>query len=86
MRTKISACITAGDEERNIRRCLESVSWQDEIVVVDSFSTDRTVAICREYTDLVYRHRWLGYVRQKNLVKDLATHEWVLLIDSDEEV
>ncbi|MBM4143214.1 MAG: glycosyltransferase family 2 protein [Lentisphaerae bacterium] len=86
MRTKISACITAGNEEPNIRRCLESVAWLDEIVVVDSFSTDRTAEICREYTDLVFRHRWLGYVRQKNLVKDLASHEWVLLIDADEEV
>jgi len=86
MRTKVSACITAGNEERNIRRCLDSVAWMDETVVVDSFSTDRTVEICREYTDLVFQHRWLGYVRQKNLVKDLATNGWVFLIDADEEI
>jgi len=86
MRDKISACITAGNEERNIRRCLESVKWADEIVVVDSFSTDKTAEICREYTDLVYLHRWLGYIGQKNLIKDLASHPWILFIDADEEI
>jgi glycosyltransferase involved in cell wall biosynthesis len=54
--------------------------------VVDSFSKDRTVEICREYTPLVYQHRWLGYIGQKNLVKDMATNPWVLFIDADEEV
>lgn len=86
MREKISACITAGNEERNIRRCLESIKWADEIVVIDSFSTDRTADICREYTRLVYLHRWLGYIGQKNLIKDLASHPWILFIDADEEI
>ncbi|MFO7870996.1 MAG: glycosyltransferase family 2 protein [Kiritimatiellia bacterium] len=83
---KISACITAGNEENKIRRCLESVRWADEIVVVDSFSTDRTVEISRRYTDRVYEHRWLGYIGQKNLIKDLAAGPWILFIDADEEV
>ncbi|MBA4386911.1 MAG: glycosyltransferase family 2 protein [Verrucomicrobia bacterium] len=86
MREKISVCITAGNEEKNIRRCLESVKWADEIIVVDSFSTDRTVEICLEYTDMVYRHRWLGYIGQKNLIKDLAEGPWILFIDADEEI
>jgi len=86
MREKISACITAGNEERNIRRCLESVKWCDEIIVVDSFSTDKTAEICREYTELVYHHRWLGYIGQKNLIKDLASGPWILFIDADEEI
>jgi glycosyltransferase involved in cell wall biosynthesis len=86
MREKVSACITVGNEERNIRRCLESVRWADEIVVVDSFSSDRTPEICREYTDRVYQHRWLGYIGQKNLIKDLAIGEWILFVDGDEEV
>ncbi len=86
MREKISACITAGNEERNIRRCLESVKWADEIVVVDSFSTDRTCEICREYTDNVHRHEWLGYIGQKNLIKDIAEGPWILFIDADEEI
>ncbi len=83
---KISVCITAGNEEDNIRRCIESVTWADEIIVVDSFSTDRTVEISKEYTNLVYKHRWLGYIMQKNLAKDLASNDWVLFIDADEEV
>jgi glycosyltransferase involved in cell wall biosynthesis len=86
MRDTISACIIAGNEEANIRRCLESVRWADEVVVVDSFSTDRTVEICREYTDLVYQHRWLGYIGQKNLIKDLAAGPWILFVDADEVV
>lgn len=86
MKERISACITAGNEEANIRRCLESVMWADEIVVVDSFSTDRTPEISGEYTDLVYEHRWLGYIGQKNLIKDLASSPWILFIDADEEL
>lgn len=86
MREKISACITAGNEELNIGRCLESVKWADELIVVDSFSTDRTVEICRKYTDLVYEHRWLGYIGQKNLIKDLAEGPWILFIDADEAI
>lgn len=86
MREKISACITAGNEEKNIRRCLESVKWVDEILVVDSFSKDNTAEICREYTHLVYEHRWLGYIGQKNLIKDLASGPWILFIDADEEI
>lgn len=86
MRDKISACLTVGNEENNIRRCLNSLAWVDEIVVVDSFSTDRTVEICRQYTDRVYQHKWLGYVGQKELIKKMASHPWILFIDADEEV
>ena len=53
---KISVCIITFNEEKNIRRCLESVKWADEIIVVDSFSTDSTEAICREYTDRFFKH------------------------------
>lgn len=83
---RISACITAGNEENNIRRCLESLSWCDEIVVVDSYSKDRTVEICREYTDRVYQHEWLGYIGQKNLIREMARFPWILFLDADEEV
>lgn len=85
-RDKISVCITACDEETNIRNCLQSVTWADEIVVIDSFSKDRTPEICREYTDRVYQHEWLGYIGQKNLVKEMAHGPWILFIDADEEV
>lgn len=86
MRDKISACLTVGNEESNIRRCLESLRWVDEIVVVDSYSQDRTVEICREYTGRVYQHAWLGYVGQKELIKQMALHPWVFFVDADEEV
>ncbi|MBU4212050.1 MAG: glycosyltransferase family 2 protein, partial [Verrucomicrobia bacterium] len=86
MRDKISACLTVGNEESNIRRCLESLKWVDEIVVVDSFSKDRTVDICKEYTDRVYQHEWRGYVGQKELIKKMARHPWILFIDADEEM
>ncbi len=86
MREKISACIMTFNEEENIRRCLESVAWCDEIVVLDSFSTDRTMEICRELTDRVYEQEWQGYIGQRNLVRKMATHPWVLFLDADEEV
>ena len=86
MRDKISACVITYNEERKIRRCLESLAWCDEIVVVDSHSTDRTVEICREFTDRIHQHDWLGYVGQRNLIRELASHPWLLFLDSDEEV
>lgn len=86
MRERISACVIVFNEERKIRRCLESLTWCDEIVVLDSFSTDRTLDICREYTDRVFQHVWLGYVGQRNQVRQLARYNWILNIDSDEEV
>jgi len=86
MRDKISVCLTVGNEENNIRRCMNSIRWADEIVVVDSFSKDRTFEICKEYTGRVYQHKWLGYVGQKELIKKMAGHPWILFIDADEEV
>jgi glycosyltransferase involved in cell wall biosynthesis len=84
--TKISACVITGNEEKNIRRCLESVSWVDEIIVVDSFSTDNTAIISREYTQKVYQQEWLGYIGQRNVIKDMASNPWILFVDADEEV
>lgn len=83
---KLSVCVVAFNEERNIGRCLESVRWADEIIVVDSHSTDRTVEIARRYTDRVIAQTWLGYVAQKNFALEKATGEWVLCLDADEEV
>lgn len=86
MREKISACIMTFNEEDNIKRCLESVKWCDEIVVLDSFSTDRTIEICRTYTDVVHQHAWQGYIGQRNLIRGMARHSWVLFLDADEVV
>lgn len=85
-REKVTVCIITGNEEKNIRRCLESVRWADEIVVVDSFSKDRTCEIAHEFTDRVYQHPWRGYVAQKALAKEYATMPWVMFVDADEEV
>ncbi len=82
----ISAIIVCFNEEDNIDDCLQSVTWCDEIVVVDSFSTDRTVEICRRYTDRVFQRAWAGYRDQKAFAHSKATKEWVILVDSDERV
>lgn len=83
---KLSVTIITRNEEHNIGRCLESVKWADEIVVLDTHSTDRTVEICRQFTDRVFCVDWHGYGKQKNLCADRATHNWILNIDSDEEI
>lgn len=85
-RPAISACIITYNEEANIRKCLESVEWTDEIVVVDSYSTDHTVDIAKEYTKHVIQRDWPGHVAQKNNALDFATNEWVLSLDADERV
>lgn len=86
MREKISACVMTFNEERKLPRCLESLKWCDEILVLDSFSTDRTLEIARSYTDHVHQQAWLGYVGQRNRVRELATYPWLLFLDADEEV
>ncbi len=83
---EISAIVVCFNEEDNIRDCLESLRWCNEIVVVDSFSTDGTVEICREYTDRVFQREWTGYREQKAFAHSKATREWVILVDADERV
>ncbi len=84
---KISACLIVCNEERNLGRCLASVGpVVDEIVVVDSGSTDGTVAVARHFDARVIAQPWLGYVGQKNFALDQASHPWVLSIDADEEL
>jgi glycosyltransferase involved in cell wall biosynthesis len=84
MKPKISATVICKDEEHNIEECLTSVSWCDEIIVVDSGSRDRTVEIAKKFTDRVVFHEWPGYIAQKNFALDQATGDWVLCIDADE--
>jgi len=82
----ISACIITYNEEENIRACLESVKWADEIVVVDSYSTDNTFDIAKEYSKHVIQRSWPGHVAQKNNTLVYATNEWVLSLDADERI
>ena len=81
----LSVVIITFNEERNIKRCLDSVApVADEIIVVDSHSTDATEAICDRYGAKFFTQDWLGYVDQKNLANDLATCDLILSIDADE--
>ena len=83
----LSAVLITKNSERTIRRCLESLSFADEIVVVDSGSTDGTLEICREFGVRVHETSdWPGYGPQKNRALEHAKNEWVLSIDSDEWV
>lgn len=81
---KTSAAIICLNEEHNIGDCLKSLSWCDEIVVVDSGSTDRTVEIAQKHTDRVIHNDWPGYVNQKNFALEQTTGDWVICLDADE--
>ncbi len=82
----LSVILIAKNEAHNIRECLESVAWADEIIVVDSGSTDGTIEIAREFTSHVHIRDWPGFGAQKNRALDYATREWVLSLDADERV
>lgn len=82
----ISVIIITKNEEQNIYDCLESVKWADEIIVLDSGSSDRTVEICKQFTPKVFATDWPGFGVQKNRALEMATNDWVLSIDADERV
>ena len=84
---KLSVCIICKNEEDTIERCLESVKWADEIIVLDSGSTDETRAIANKYTDKVFvRDDWQGFGEQRRGAEALATNDWIFAIDCDEVV
>lgn len=85
-RPRLSATVICKDEVEKIRGCLESVRFCDEVVVVDSGSTDGTLDLCRELADRVIERGWPGHVAQKNFALDQARGEWVLPLDADERV
>lgn len=82
----LSVFIITHNEENNIKACLESIKWADEIVVVDNDSNDNTIKICKEYTDRVFQEEWKGYSRQKQSALDKTTGDWVLSLDADERL
>lgn len=84
--SKLSVVIITQNMENIIRDCLESVKWVDEIIIVDSFSSDKTVEISREYTDKIFQRKYLYAAEQKNFAILQATKEWILLLDADERV
>ena len=82
----VTAIVITKDEELAIADALKSLSWADELIVIDAESTDRTVAIARQFTNRVYVRPWNGYVEQKNHAAGLAANDWIFSLDADERV
>lgn len=81
----LSLVIITFNEEKNIERCLQSVqSVVDEIIIVDSFSTDKTIEICQKYNTTIIQQKWLGYSDQKNLGNHKSSNDYILSLDADE--
>lgn len=85
-RHKVSVVITTFNEEINVADCIESVLWADEILLVDSFSTDRTLEVARKFPITILEREYFGSAAQKNWALDRVQHDWVLIIDADERV
>lgn len=87
MNNRISAILITKNEEQNLLSCLDSLNWVDEIIIVDSGSTDKTAEIAKNYGARFYCHpNWQGFGKQKQLAQNYATCEWILAIDADEVV
>ena len=86
MREPLSVLVPVRNEEGNLRECLESVRWADEIVVVDSGSTDGTLAIARAMASRTLEHEYVNSAAQKNWALPQLAHRWVLIVDADERV
>src|SRR5271165_2660233 len=84
MRKTLSVAMIAMNEEANLPRTLESVQWADEIVLVDSGSSDRTLEIAQSFGARTSYHVFEGHGEQKNVALDLCTCDWTLLLDADE--
>ena len=84
MKKKLSVFIITLNEERIIEKCLEKLFWVDEVVVVDSGSTDATLAICRKYNVKIFHNEFEGYGAQKQFALEQTSNEWVLSLDADE--
>ena len=82
----LSVTVITLNEERNLRDCLESVRFADEIIVVDSGSRDLTLSIAKEFKARVFQEPWKGFAGQKNSAQDKAQGPWILNIDADERV
>ncbi len=82
----LSVIVITKNEEKNIRQCLESIRWADEIIVVDAGSTDSTVELVKAYTNKIYVKPWDGFGPAKNFALSVATSDWILWLDADERV
>lgn len=84
--TKLSIVIATKNEEKTIHDCLKSVGWADEIIIVDDFSTDRTIEIAKRFKAKIFFNRWQGFSEQKNYGFEKTSRDWILFIDADERV
>ncbi len=84
MSEPLSVFVTTFNNARTLERCLQSVQWADEIVVLDSYSSDDTEAIALRYGARFSQHEFMGYGPQKQMALELTCHDWVLLLDADE--
>jgi glycosyltransferase involved in cell wall biosynthesis len=82
----VSAYVLTFNNRRTIEGCLKSLDWVEELVVVDSLSTDGTYEICQRYTEKAFQRPWTGHRDQYQYAADLTTHEWALFVDADEEI
>jgi glycosyltransferase involved in cell wall biosynthesis len=84
MKNGLSVVIIAMNEERSIESCIRSVMWADEIILVDSGSTDETIPLARRLGAKIIRNKWQSYAKQKNVGIKKAVYSWVLSMDADE--
>ena len=86
MSEKLSVIVPTYKEEQNIEECLKGLTFADEIIVVDSFSTDRTPEIAKKYATKFIQHEYIYSTKQKNWIIPQAKYQWILLVDADERV
>lgn len=86
MAQPLSIIVPTFNEEENIEECLRSVAWADEVIVVDSFSTDRTLEIARRHAHRILQREYVNSASQKNWAIPQAAHRWVMVVDADERV
>lgn len=84
MQNKISTFVITKNEEANIEKCLQSLSWADEIVVIDANSSDKTLELAKKYTDKIFVRPWSGFSDQRNFALSKCVYDWVFFLDADE--
>ena len=87
VRKKLTVVIPTKNCQDDIGKCIESLKWADEIVIIDGFSTDSTLDVCRRYTDKIIQHKFEDdFAKERNIGIDNATGDWLLQLDADEIV
>ena len=82
--SKVSGLIICNNEEKNIEECIKSIRWCDEIILIDSYSIDNTLAIAEKYTDKIFQNEWKGFAEQRKYALTKTNYEWIFSLDADE--